>query len=70
MIEQTMLHIIILLLTAWIITTIIAFALIIALAIVISKKYQKHIAASRWDVFFYTPWDGNHFCGFLFLNLL
>lgn len=37
MIEQTMLHIIILLFTAWIITAIIAFALIIALAIVISK---------------------------------
>ena len=37
MIEQTMLHIIILLLTAWIITTIIAFALIIALAMIISK---------------------------------
>ena len=36
-IEQTMLHIIILLLTAWIITTIIAFALIIALAMIISK---------------------------------
>lgn len=38
MIEQTMIHIIILLTTAWIITTIIAFALIIALAIVISKQ--------------------------------
>ncbi len=37
MIEETMLHIIILLLTAWIITTIIAVALIIALSIVISK---------------------------------
>ena len=38
MIEQTMLHIIKLLFTALIITTIIAFALIIALAIVISKQ--------------------------------
>lgn len=38
MIEETMLHIIVLLLSAWIITTIIAFALIIALAIVISKQ--------------------------------
>lgn len=37
MIEETMIHIIILLATAWFITTIIAFALIIALAIVISK---------------------------------
>jgi len=37
MIEETMLHIIIFLLTAWITTTIIAFALIIALAIIISK---------------------------------
>ena len=38
MIEQTMLHIITLLLTAWIITTIIAFALIIALAVIVSKQ--------------------------------
>jgi hypothetical protein len=38
MIEQTMLHIIILLFIAWTITTIIAFALIIALSIVISKQ--------------------------------
>lgn len=38
MIEQTMIHIIILLTTAWTITSIIAFALIIALAIVISKQ--------------------------------
>ena len=37
MIEETILHIIILLSTAWVTTTIIAFALIIALAIVISK---------------------------------
>ena len=38
MIEETLVHIIILLLTAWIITTIIAFALIIALALVMSKQ--------------------------------
>ena len=38
MIEQSLLHIIILLLSAWIMTTIIAFALIIVLAIVISKQ--------------------------------
>ena len=38
MIEETMLHIIIFLLTAWILTTIIAFALIIALALVMSKQ--------------------------------
>jgi len=38
MIEETLIHIVILLLTAWIITTIIAFALIIDLAIVISKQ--------------------------------
>lgn len=37
MIEQTMLHIIVLLFVAWIITTIIAFALIIVLSIIISK---------------------------------
>ena len=37
MIEDTLVHIIILLSAAWIITTIIAFALIIALAIIISK---------------------------------
>lgn len=38
MIEQTMIHIIILLCTAWILTTILAFALIIALALVMSKQ--------------------------------
>ena len=38
MIEETMLHIIILLFTSWIITTIIAFALIIALALILSKQ--------------------------------
>jgi len=37
MIEQTMLHIIVLLFAAWIITTIIAFTLIIVLSIIISK---------------------------------
>lgn len=37
MIEQTMLHIIVLLFAAWIITAIIAFALIIVLSIIISK---------------------------------
>ena len=38
MIEETLIHILVLLLTAWIITTIIAFALIIVLAIVMSKQ--------------------------------
>ena len=38
MIEQTLLHIIFLLTIAWIITTIIAFTLIIVLAIVMSKQ--------------------------------
>ena len=37
MIEQTMLHIIVLLFAAWNITTIIAFALIIVLSKIISK---------------------------------
>ena len=38
MIEKTMLHIIIILTTAWTITAIIAFTVIIALAIVMSKQ--------------------------------
>ena len=38
MIEETMIHIIILLTTSWIITAIIAFALIIVLAVIISKQ--------------------------------
>ena len=38
MIEETLIHILILLFTAWIITTIVAFALIIALAVVVSKQ--------------------------------
>lgn len=37
MVENAMLHIVILLFTAWITTTIIAFALIMALALVMSK---------------------------------
>ncbi len=38
MIEEVLLHIIMLLATAWIITTIIAFALAIVLAIAMSKQ--------------------------------